>query len=151
MIKRPLLFDASSVFTLVRELGGKAPDMFGEGSTISLAYYEVGNALWRECFLLKRIVPKEATKLLKSMFAMLRAMDVAVLKDEGLGDAILNMAGKLDITYYDAAYLTVARKSGRILVTDDEKLAKAAKSLGVRTLTSTTIRQQSQIEGRNQA
>ena len=142
MIKRPLLFDASSVFTLVRELGGKAPDMFGEGSTISLAYYEVGNALWRECFLLKRIVPKEAAKLLKSMFAMLRTMDVAGLEDEDLGDAVLNMACNLNVTYYDAAYLTEAQRSNRILVTDDEKLAKAAESAGVKTLTSKTVRQQ---------
>jgi hypothetical protein len=42
-----------------------------ESSTVSLAYYEVGNAVWRECFLLKRIIPKEATKLLKSIFAIL--------------------------------------------------------------------------------
>lgn len=144
MIKSSLLFDASSVFTLVRQLRGKAPDLFWKGSTVSLAYYEVGNALWSECFLVKRIVPKEAAMLLKSMFAMLRVMDVAVLEDEGLGDAILNMAGKLSITYYDAAYLTEAQRSSKILVTDDEKLAKAAKSIGVRTLTSTTIRQQPQ-------
>jgi len=141
LIKCPLLFDASSVFTIVREFGGKAPDIFGVGSTISLAYYEVGNALWRECFLLKRIVPKEAAKLLESMFTLLRTMDVAGLEDEDLGNIIFNMAGKLDITYYDAAYLTVAQKSGKTLVTDDKKLAEAAKSLGVKTLTSTTIRQ----------
>ena len=142
MIKRLLLFDASSVFTLVRELRGKAPDLFWEGSTISLAYYEVGNALLRECFLLKRIVPKEAAKLLKSVFAMLQAMDVAVLEHEDLGNAILDMAGKLNITYYDAAYLTEAQRSNKILVTDDEKLAKAAKIVGVKTLTSKTVRQQ---------
>lgn len=142
MIKRPLLFDASSVFTLVRELRGEAPDLFWEGSTISLAYYEIGNCLWRECFLLKRIVPKEAAKLLKSMLAMLRAIDVAVLEDEDLGNVVLNMAGNLNITYYDAAYLTEAQRSNRILVTDDEKLAKAAKSVGVKTLTSKTVRQQ---------
>ena len=142
MITRPLLFDASSVFTLVRALRGKAPDLFGEGSTVSLAYYEVGNAVWREGFLLKRIVPQEAAQLLTAMFAMLGTMDVTVLDDEGFGNAILDMAGKLHVTYYDAAYLTEAQRSGKILVTDDEKLAQAAKRVGVRTLTSTTIRQQ---------
>jgi hypothetical protein len=39
LIKRSLLFDASSILTLVRELGEKAPDELLEGSTISLAYY----------------------------------------------------------------------------------------------------------------
>lgn len=97
MIKNSLLFDASSIFTLVRELRGKAPDLLLEGSTISLAYYEIGNALWRECFLLRRIIQKEAERLLKSMFIMLGAMDIASLEDEELGKATLNMAGKLDI------------------------------------------------------
>ena len=113
--------------------------MLWESSTISLAYYEVGNVVWRECFLLKRIIPREAAKLLKSIFAILQAMDVAVLEDEELGTAILNMAGRLNITYYDAAYLIEARRSNKTLVTDDEKLIKAAKSIGVKTLTSKTL------------
>jgi len=107
-----------------------------------LAYYEVGNALWRACFLLKRLTPEETAKLLRSMFTMLRAMDVTVLEDEDLGTAILNTAGDLAITYYDAAYLTEAKRSGKVLVTDDEKLAGAAERAGVKTLTSKTIRQQ---------
>lgn len=116
--------------------------MLLESSTASLAYYEVGNAVWRECFLLKRIIPKEATKLLKSIFAILQAMDVAVLEDEELGAAILNMAGRLNITYYDAAYLIEAQRLNKTLVTDDEKLTKAAKSVGVKTMTSRTLRHQ---------
>ena len=113
--------------------------MLWESSTVSLVYYEVGNAVWRECFLLKRIIPKEATKLLKSIFAILQAMDVAVLEDEELGTAILNMAGRLNITYYDAAYLIEAQRLNKTLVTDDEKLTKAAKSAGVKTLTSRAL------------
>ena len=112
--------------------------MLWESSTVSLVYYEVGNVVWRECFLLKRIIPKEATKLLKSIFAMLQAMDVAVLEDEEVGSAILNMAGRLNITYYDAAYLIEAQKL-KTLVTDDEKLTKAAKSVSVKTLTSRAL------------
>jgi len=135
-----LLFDASSIFTLVRELRGKALDVLLESSTVSLAYYEVGNAVWRECFLLKRIISKEAIKLLESVFALLQAMDVALLEDEELGTAILNMAGKLNLTYYDAAYLIEAQRLNKTLVTDDEKLTKAAKSVGVKTLTSRALR-----------
>ncbi|MFQ6074808.1 MAG: type II toxin-antitoxin system VapC family toxin [Candidatus Bathyarchaeia archaeon] len=143
MINRPLLFDASSVFTLVRELRGEAPDLFREGSTVSLAYYEIGNALWRECFLLRRIAPEEASQLLISLFAMLRTMEVAALEDEDLGNAILDLAGRLNITYYDAAYLTEAQRTNKALVTDDEKLAEAAERIGIKTLTSKTIGHQS--------
>lgn len=141
MTQHPLLFDASSILTVIRELRRKAPDMLWGGSTISLAHYEIGNALWKECFLLKRITPGEALKLLRSIFAMIRRMDVAVLEDEDLGEATLNTAGKHNITYYDAAYLTEAQRSNKTLVTDDQKLASAAKSLGLKTLESKTVHQ----------
>lgn len=139
MTRPLLLFDATSIFTLVRELRGEALDTLLEGSTIDLAHYEVGNAVWRECFLLKRITPSEAAKLLKSIFAILRAMDVAVLEDEEMGVAILNMAGSLNITYYDASYLAEAQRLNKTLVTDDEKLAQAAEKVTVKTLTSRTL------------
>jgi len=139
--RRSLLFDASSVFMLVRDLGGKALDLFRGGSTISLVYYEVGNALWRECFLLNRIDSKEAADLLQSIFPILRTMDVSHLEDEVLGDTVLSLAGKLNITYYDAAYLAEAQNSNKTLVTDDGKLVEAAEGAGVKTLTSKMLRQ----------
>ena len=135
-MKRSLLFDASSIFTLVRELRGEAPEKLAEGSTISLAYYELGNALWRECFLLKRISREEAEKSLRAMFGIVQAMDVILLEDEEEGRAVLNRACEQKITYYDSAYVAEALKSEKILVTDDKKLAKAAENSGVRTLTS---------------
>lgn len=67
-------------------------------------------------------------------------MDAVVLEDDELGTAILEMAGRLNITYYDAAYLIEAQRLNKTLVTDDEKLAKAAKSVSVKTLTSRTLR-----------
>ena len=138
-MKRSLLFDASSIFTLVRELGAEAPDKLLEGSTISLAYYELGNALWRECFLLKRISQEEAETLLGALFAILQAMDVVPLENEDEGSAILDKACEFKITYYDSAYVAEAHKSKRILVTDDKKLAIAAENAGVKTLTSRTL------------
>ena len=46
------------------------------------------------------------------------------------------MAIKLGITYYDASYLAEAIRTGGVLVTDDEKLSKAAESIGLKTKTS---------------
>ena len=138
-MKQPLLFDASSILTLVRDLGGEAPDKLLEGSTISLAYYELGNALWRECFLLKRISQEEAEKLLKALFAMLRAMNVVLLENEEEGNDVLDWACEFNITFYDSAYVVKAQKSKKILVTDDKKLARAAENAGVQTLTSKTL------------
>ena len=138
-MKRSLLFDASSIFTLVRESPGYASDKLVEGSTISLVYYELGNATWRECFLLKKMSRQEAGKLLRAMFEILQGMDVVLLKDEDEGIAVLDGACKFNLTYYDFAYVDEALSSKKILVTDDKKLAKAAENAGVKTLTSRVL------------
>lgn len=86
--------------------------------------------------MLKRIALDEASKVLESIFTILRTMDVAKLEDEELGTEILSVAGEFGITYYDAAYLTIAQKLNKTLVTDDEELARVAKKIRVTTLTS---------------
>ena len=136
MTKPSLLFDASSILTLVRELRRDAADKLADEATISLAYYEVGNALWRECFLLKRISQQEAENLLSEMYAIIGEMKVATLQGENEGNAILDAACKFNLTFYDSAYLTEADKSKSTLVTDDKKLVAMAQKAGVKTLTS---------------
>ena len=141
MTKSSLLFDASTIFRLIRELPDAAQDKLVEGSTIYLAYYELGNALWRECFLLKRISRAEAEKSLGFMYAILERMQVATLYNENDGSAVLDAACKFNLTFYDSAYLAEAKKSKKTLVTDDKKLAKAAENAGVKTLFSETFTQ----------
>jgi predicted nucleic acid-binding protein len=137
--KPPLLFDASSILTLVRELRGKAPDELLNGSTIPLAYYEIGNALWRECSLLKRISREDAEKLLRAMFAILQAMDIAFVENDEEATNILAHGCDLNITYYDSAYIEQASKTKKSLVTEDKKLAKAAERMGIKTFTSNSL------------
>ena len=139
MTKPSLLFDACSILMLVRELKGEASDKLVEGSTISLVYYELGNALWRECFLLKRISQEEARTLLRSMYAIVGQMELLSLGDEDEANAILDLACNHSLTFYDSAYLSQASKSNKTLVTEDKKLAKAAEKAGVKTLTITTF------------
>jgi predicted nucleic acid-binding protein len=137
MTKPQLLFDANAIYRLIRELPDDSLDKLIEGATIYLAYYELGNALWREAFLLKRISREEAEKSLSFMYAILDRMHVVSL-DNNAGSAVLDTAYKFHLTFYDSAYLTEAKKSNKILVTDDKKLAKAAEDFGVKTLSSTT-------------
>jgi predicted nucleic acid-binding protein len=109
-----------------------------EGTTISLAYYEIGNALWREAHLLKRISIEEAKKSLSLMYAMLMRMQVVeVAGDKGI--EMLQTAHECNLTFYDSAYLVEAKKTNRILLTDDHKLVKAAEILGVETLSSNAL------------
>src|SRR5665647_686290 len=138
MTEPRLLFDANAVYRLIRECPEKAMDMLMEGTTISLAYYELGNALWREAHLLNRISIEEAEKSLSLMYAMLVRMQVVEVDGEQAIE-IMQTAHKYNLTFYDSAYLVEAKKNSKILVTDDNKLAKAAEILGVETLSSNTF------------
>ncbi|MGE5533713.1 MAG: type II toxin-antitoxin system VapC family toxin [Bacillota bacterium] len=138
MTVQQYLFDANAIFRLFRECPEKAIDMLMEGTTISLAYYELGNALWREAHLLKRISIEEAEKSLILVYAMLMRMKIVEVDGEQ-GIEILHTASKCNLTFYDSAYLIAAKKTIKILVTDDNKLAKAAEPLGVKTLSSNTL------------
>jgi len=141
MTNPQLLFDSNAIYRLIRETPEKALGTLIESATIYLAYYELGNALWRECLLLKRISVEEAEKSLNLMYSMLERMQVASLENEG-GKQVLQTAYKFNLTFYDSAYLVEAEKSGRALVTDDNKLVKAAEKLGIETLPSKTLMQQ---------
>jgi predicted nucleic acid-binding protein len=138
MTEQQLLFDANAIYRLIRECPEKAMDMLMEGITISLTYYELGNALWREAHLLKRISIEEAEKSLSLMYAILERMQIVEVEGEQ-GIEILQIAHKCNLTFYDSAYLAEAKKKSKILVTDDNKLAKAAETLGVETLSSNTL------------
>ncbi len=138
MTQQQLLFDANVIYRLIREFPDDALNKLGKGSTIFLAYYELGNALWRECFLLKRISKEEAETALGFMYAVLDRMQIVPL-DPDNGVLVLDCAYKFNLTFYDAAYLMEAKKSGRTLVTDDKKLAKAAENFGVKTLTTIAL------------
>ena len=137
MTKPQWLFDSNVIYRLIREAPDKALDKLTEASTIYLAYYELCNALWRECRLLKRINIEEAEKSLSLMYEMLARMQIALVNNKGT--EIIETANKFNLTFYDAAYLVEANKNGKILVTDDAKLVKVAETLGVETLSSNTL------------
>ena len=138
MTKPKLLFDSNVIYRLIRETPDIALDRLTEGSTIYLAYYELGNALWRESLLLKRISVEEAQKSLALMYTMLERMEVATL-DQEKGNQVLETAHKFNLTFYDSAYLVEANENNKVLVTDDNKLIKVAENLGTKTLSSNTI------------
>ena len=140
MTKSQLLFDSNAIYKLIRELPQDAIEKLVKGTTIYLAYYELGNALWRECLLLKRISIEEAKKSLDLMYSILERMQVTSLDNE-TGSEVLDTAYKFNLTFYDTSYLIEAKKSDKTLVTDDTKLAKAAENLGIKTLSSKTLMQ----------
>ena len=135
-MNRTLLFDANAIYRLIRELPDSTRHEILEASTISLAYYELGNAVWRECSLLKRISQSEAETLMRSLHEALQAMGVTTPETDTQSVGVLETAIVHNLTFYDAAYLAEAKRRRKTLVTDDKQLAKAAKEASVKTLSS---------------
>lgn len=121
------IFDANSILTLTREIGEKVVDVVRGNVTADLAFYEIGNALWKECHLHQRLSAKEAAKTLNFIRSLTGLMRVLDAKNSDFGERVLANALDLGITYYDSIYLTIAEKIKGTLVTDDEKLLDASR------------------------
>ena len=130
------VFDSCSLLNLTRALADRVIDVLKGNITVSLAYYEIGNALWKECNLYKRVSVEEVVKTLRFMYSMLSLMKVIHIEDVNFSINTFFMANKLNITYYDAAYLNVAKELDKVLVTDDKRLREIAEKINVKTLSS---------------
>jgi predicted nucleic acid-binding protein len=86
-----------------------------------LIEYELGNTCWKKC----RRHPDLADAL-KASFGMLP--DLQVQLQDVDGRAVLGLAHELGITFYDTAYLWLARQLRVELVSLDTRLMKAVTS-----------------------
>lgn len=124
------LFDTSALFNTMIKNGSNALKLLKSQSILDLTIYEIGNAIWKLAYLKKNITPQQACKILES-FLLLRP-NMHVLEITGMEEKIKNLSIDTGLTFYDSAYVLVAKQSGLVLVTDDASLAKvAAKHLTV--------------------
>lgn len=128
------LFDSSAIITVVER---NEPEELFQGSTIDLASYELGNAVWKQVHLYKTLSLDDARIVFDALVSVFNKMH-RVQGVEPL--SVLAVAAKEGITYYDAAYLQAAADKKLILVTDNKKL-KQAGSKYVDTITSREINQ----------
>ena len=119
------LYDSSAILNTVRTHGRHAYGLLKGGLTLSLARYEIGNALWKEALLHKRISLQEALEAVVLLGKVLEVMRVVEPSDAG---TVLTLAYELQTTFYDASYIVAAAENGAKLVTDDEGLARKVKS-----------------------
>jgi len=124
-----LLFDSSSIINLCTE---RKIEGLLEGWTLNLAFYEIGNAIWKQVHLHRALTPEEGSEALDALTEVLKKMREAPIED---ASAILNIAIGEGLTYYDASYIHAAIKNGAALVTDDKKLHSIANKY-VETITS---------------
>jgi len=123
------------VISLVRKLKDKALEALRGKATTILALYELGNFVWKERALKKRISEQEAWKLLEAFQGALGMMDVLYPDIQEDLPGICELAMRTGLTFYDASYLYVALRNGLVLITEDIELAEKARALGVGVLT----------------
>ena len=124
------LVDASALVNVVKR--GKLGAL-SRASTLDLALYESLNAVWKEVYLQKRLRRETGLKFAKVVASVLALTEKHSIG--GLEEKVLELALEEGLTVYDAAYICVASEKGLTLVTDDEKLRRAA-SKYVKTATS---------------
>ena len=111
------VFDSSSIFEalirgVVRALSGQY--------TVELARFELNNILWKRRTLLRDIGDEELTRLAKVLKRVLDLMNVVSI--QCCEEAVLDVAGRLNLTFYDASYVYVAREKELPMVTEDHGL-----------------------------
>ena len=113
------IFDASAILNLLEE--GTLPD-FSESATINLALYEIGNAVWKQVHLTKRLNQSQGEKIILSASLLIDKMKYINI------DVVnaLKIAVKEGLTFYDASYLQIAYSTKSELITDDKKLRDKA-------------------------
>lgn len=119
------LLDASAILNIVRELGSDSLSYIRGCYELTLTPYEIGNAIWKEATLLKRLSIDEALALLNRIRFVHRYLNAVEPKSIEL---VLRTAHVLRITYYDASYVVVAKELNVPLVTDDSRLRKKVES-----------------------
>ena len=126
-----MIFDASSIYALVR---ARRLSLLADGKTLDLAFYELGNALWKEVTVFKSMSLDSSLKLLSTMLRILNLMD-RVSTAELKAEEILKLATHSGLTFYDSSYLYAAMSLGEELVTEDARLRRSADKLGVKAYT----------------
>ncbi|WP_054857635.1 type II toxin-antitoxin system VapC family toxin [Vulcanisaeta sp. JCM 16159] len=110
-----LVFDASAIIRLVELKPDKAVNALRNQYTVDLAYYEIGNYLWR----ISKLTAVNVELLLKVFNNVIRFMNVVPI---GLNGDVINLARRMNITYYDASYVYLTIKLNAKLVTEDREL-----------------------------
>ncbi|MGC9178595.1 MAG: type II toxin-antitoxin system VapC family toxin [Vulcanisaeta sp.] len=110
-----LVFDASAIIRLVELKPDKAVNVLRNQYTVDLAYYEIGNYLWK----ISKLTTVNIELLLKVFNNVIGFMNVIPI---GLNGDIINLARRMNITYYDASYVYLTMKLNAKLVTEDREL-----------------------------
>ena len=113
------VYDASSIFDLMER--GVLPNVI-DLATTALAVFEIGNAVWKQVRLTKKLTESQGERILLAASLLIQKMKIVIPNPLHS----LKLALKENLTFYDASYLQSAIESGSELVTEDRKLQNKA-------------------------
>lgn len=118
------LYDTSALLNLLLNKGSKSLSILSGQAVLDLTMYELGNSIWKISYLQNKITKTEACSLLDVCLKVRSSMKVLNIK--GIEETVKELSSNLGQSFYDSAYLAVAKKHNLDLVTDDKKLLKTA-------------------------
>jgi len=128
------VLDSSAIALILKKLGGESIEVLEESATVDLAAYELGNILWKEYTLRRLIGLEEAVRRAEQIAKILEVIQLENIKSAEEFKEVMKLAAQLDLTFYDASYLYLAKKTGMPLVTEDKELLEKAKNASVKAL-----------------
>ena len=128
------VLDSSAIALILKKLGGESIEVLEESATVGLAAYELGNILWKEYTLRRLIGLEEAVRRAEQIAKILEVIQLENIKSAEEFKEVMKLAAQLDLTFYDASYLYLAKKIGMPLVTEDKELLEKAKNASVKAL-----------------
>ncbi len=103
----------------------------GRLATVSIAYVEVANAVWKHVHVLRRIPVDRYEKLSRAIKSVIEASTPNIYEARELLLDALKVAGEYGVTVYDALFIALALKLGVRLATFDEKLINVLSQQGL--------------------
>jgi len=128
-----LLLDSSAIAIMLKRRRDKAVEIVRSKTTLNLAYYELGNIIWRECVLRGQTTPEEAASRAEEVAKIMELMKIETVESSKDLREVMELSTKLRITFYDGSYLYIARKKGLTLITEDAELKEKAEKIKVKT------------------
>jgi predicted nucleic acid-binding protein len=101
--------------------------------TVDLAVKEVLNTIWRDYYV-RRTISLDTAMRLQQVLSSMIGINILVEPEDKYVLRAFEIALKTGTTVYDALYIALAVEKNTPLVTLDEKQAKAAETLGVKTI-----------------
>jgi predicted nucleic acid-binding protein len=132
------IFDANAIVNLATQGGSKAIYAVEQGFGLALTFFEIGNSIWKLHSLFKKLSNEEAQDLLEGSLGLFYKLNLITFDTKDAIE-IEKLARSRKITFYDSCYLYASKKNKSPLVTDDEKLARAARNETVEALSSLSL------------